>query len=399
MSIIIANRLKEIKPSATLEISALAASMKGEGHDIISLSMGEPDFDTPEHIRNAAILAIGQGKTKYTPADGIPELKEAIVRKFSRDNGLDYSIQNISVGSGAKQVLFNAFMATINKGDEVIIPAPYWVSYPQMVELVGGNSVIIDCGEKEDFKLTPDKLKSSITERTKWLLFNSPCNPTGAVYSYEEIKGLTEVLIEFPQVYIMCDDIYEHLNFMSEPFYTMAQVEPRLRDRILIVNGVSKAYAMTGWRIGYAAGPIELINAMRTVQSQTTSNPCSISQYAAVAALSDKPGDYYCKSFKSRRDLIHTRLSSIEGIECKVPMGAFYIFPNCKGLLGKQQDGGEIISSCSDVAKFFLRVANVAVVPGVAFGAPGFVRISYAASEDKIKEACDRIKGACALLK
>jgi aspartate aminotransferase len=396
----IAQRLGRIKPSPTIAVTNKAAELKAQGLDIIGLGAGEPDFDTPDTIKAAAIDGIKKGATKYTAVDGTAELKKAICAKFKRENGLTYEPKQITVGTGAKQVLYNAMMATLDKGDEVIIPAPYWVSYPDIVELAEGTPVFIECGADAGFKLQPAQLEAAITPRTKWLILNSPSNPSGAAYTHAEMKKLTDVLLNHPQVYILADDIYEHVVYDDFTFVTPAQVEPRLLDRTLTLNGVSKSYAMTGWRIGYAAGPVELIKAIAVIQSQSTSNPCSISQIAAVEALNG-PQDFLkprAEAFRKRRDLVVSRLNAIPGIKCNSPEGAFYVFPSCAGLIGKKTLEGNVIANSNDFAEFLLKQALVAVVPGIAFGSEGFFRISYATSDSILEQACDRIKQACALL-
>lgn len=401
---LIANALSNIKPSPTIAVSMKANELKASGKNIISLGMGEPDFDTPQHIKNAAINAINQGDTKYTAVDGTANLKKAIINKFARENQLSYKVSEVIVSTGAKQVIYNALIATINPLDEVIIPAPYWVSYPDMVLLAGGVPVIAQSSSENNFKITAHELKSKITSKTKWLILNSPSNPTGACYNQDELQSLVEVLIENPHVYILTDDIYEHLIFDDLQFYTLPQIAPQLKDRCLVVNGVSKAYAMTGWRIGYGAGPEKLIKAMSMIQSQSTSSPSSISQAASVEALNGNQ-DYIQqgkKIFQQRRDLVVSMLNKIEGIECNQPNGAFYVFPSCKKLLGKKAviSGVEqIIKDDNDFATYLLEEALVAVVPGVAFGASGFFRISYAASEDFLKDSMSRIAKACEKLK
>ena len=401
---LIANALSNIKPSPTIAVSMKANELKASGKNIISLGMGEPDFDTPQHIKNAAINAINQGDTKYTAVDGTANLKKAIINKFARENQLSYKASEVIVSTGAKQVIYNALIATINPLDEVIIPAPYWVSYPDMVLLAGGVPVIAQSSSENNFKITAHELKSKITSKTKWLILNSPSNPTGACYNQDELQSLAEVLIENPHVYILTDDIYEHLIFDDLQFYTLPQIAPQLKDRCLVVNGVSKAYAMTGWRIGYGAGPEKLIKAMSMIQSQSTSSPSSISQAASVEALNGNQ-DYIQqgkKIFQQRRDLVVSMLNKIEGIECNQPNGAFYVFPSCKKLLGKKTviSGVEqIIKDDNDFATYLLEEALVAVVPGVAFGASGFFRISYAASEDFLKDSMSRIAKACEKLK
>ena len=394
----LATRLQNIKPSPTLQVTAKAASLRAAGQDVISLGAGEPDFDTPEYIKSAAINAIHTGKTKYTSVDGTIDLKQAICKKLKIENNLAYTPKQISVGCGAKQVIFNAFMATLNPGDEVIIPAPYWVSYPDMVVMCEGTPVIVICPAHDSFKLSPESLQQAITDKTKWLILNSPSNPTGAAYSKDEMYGLAQVLLAHQHVNIICDDIYEHIIFDGFEFCTIAQVEPRLYDRVLTVNGVSKAYAMTGWRIGYGAGNPSLIEAMCTIQSQITSNPCSISQAAAAIALTQKPEPFQAEVFSRRRDLVVAMLNEINGIVCQKPQGAFYVFPSCEALIGKTTTDGKKINSCLDFSNFLLEKALVAVVPGEAFGMPNFFRISYATADETLVEACKRIKSACELL-
>lgn len=392
--------LARVKPSPTIAVSNLAAELKAQGRDVIGLSAGEPDFDTPEHIRAAGIAAINEGHTRYTAVDGIPDLKEAICAKFKRDNGLEYTPKQVTVGTGGKQVLYNALMATLNLEDEVIIPAPYWVSYPDMVLLAGGTPVFIEAQLENDFKITPEQLEASITGNTKWFLFNSPSNPTGAGYSREELKALTDVLLRHPHVWILSDDMYEHLAYDDFEFCTPAEIEPQLYDRTLTVNGVSKAYAMTGWRIGYAAGPEPLIAAIRKVQSQSTSNPCSVSQKAAVAALNGTqeflaPNN---EMFVRRRNLVVDMLSAIDGITCPVPDGAFYVYPSITGIIGKTTPGGVEITSDEVFATELLNDTGVAVVFGAAFGLSPNFRVSYATSDALLTEACSRIQAFCAKL-
>ncbi|WP_108482683.1 pyridoxal phosphate-dependent aminotransferase [Oceaniglobus ichthyenteri] len=390
--------LNRVKPSPTIAVTTKAAELRAAGHDIIALGAGEPDFDTPDNIKAAAIAAINEGHTKYTPVDGIAELKSAIVKKFRRENGLTYTTKQVSVGTGGKQILYNALMATLNEGDEVVIPAPYWVSYPDMVLLAGGSPVVAEASLQTGFKLTADQLESAITPRTKWLIFNSPSNPTGAGYSWDELKSLTDVLLRHPHVWVMSDDMYEHLTFGDFSFCTPAQVEPRLYDRTLTVNGVSKAYAMTGWRIGYAAGPVKLINAMRKVQSQSTSNPCSISQWAAVEALNG-PQEFLASNrtvFERRRDLVVAGLNDCAGIRCPVPDGAFYVYPSIAGCIGKTSAGGTLIDTDEAFATALLEETGVAVVFGAAFGLSPNFRVSYATSDADLTEACARIKSFCA---
>lgn len=389
--------LQAVKPSPTLEITRQAAEMRRSGIDVIGLSQGEPDFPTPDHINAAAKAAIDAGQTRYTDVDGTPELKAAIVRKFERDNNLKYATNQISVGTGGKQVLFNALLATLNPGDEVIIPAPYWVSYPDMVRMAGGTPVEVACPESQGFKITAEQLAQAITPRTKWLILNSPSNPTGSGYSAADLRAIGEELLKHPQVYIMTDDMYEHLRYDGWQFATIAAEVPALFDRTLTVNGVSKAYSMTGWRIGYAGGPQPLIKAMATIQSQTTSNPCSIAQAAAVAAL-DGPMDFLQSrndTFQQRRDLCMQALNAIPGISCRRPEGAFYLFPSCSGLYGKKTPDGTVLNNDMDVGKYFLEKASVAIVPGSAFGLEGFFRMSFATATERLEQACERIRQAC----
>ena len=396
----LAESLARVKPSPTIAVTTKAAELKAAGKDVIGLGAGEPDFDTPEHIKQAAKDAMDQGKTKYTAPDGIPELKDAIIAKFKRENGLDFARENISVGTGGKQVLYNALVATLNPGDEVIIPAPYWVSYPDMVLLGGGTPVPVEAGIETGFKLTPDMLEAAITPKTKWLIFNSPSNPTGAGYSREELKGLTDVLMKHTHVWVMTDDMYEHIAYAPFEFCTPAEVEPGLVDRTLTINGVSKAYAMTGWRIGYAGGPAHLIGAMRKVQSQSTSNPSSISQWAAVAALNG-PQDYIResgKAFQRRRDLVVSMLNQCNGIECPMPEGAFYVYPSVKGCIGKTAPSGKKIETDEDFVTELLEVEGVAAVHGAAFGLSPYFRASYATSDAVLEDACQRIQRFCGSL-
>lgn len=390
--------LSRVKPSPTMAISALALELKAAGKDVIGLSAGEPDFNTPENIRAAGIRAIEEGKTRYTAADGIPELKQAVCDKLKRDNGLDYTPAQVSIGTGGKQTLYNALMATLNPGDEVIIPAPYWVSYPDMVLLAGGEPVIVKAGIESGFKLQPEALEAAITPKTRWFIFNSPSNPTGAGYSRDELKALTDVLMRHPHVWVLTDDMYEHLAYGDFAFCTPAQVEPGLYERTLTCNGVSKAYAMTGWRIGYAAGPEVLIGGMRKIQSQSTSNPCSISQWAAVEALNGTQ-DFiprHNEMFVRRRDLVVGMLNEIEGVTCPVPDGAFYVYPSIAGLIGKTSKGGALIDTDEAFATALLEETGVAVVFGAAFGLSPNFRISYATSDAALAEACGRIQAFCA---
>ena len=389
---IISNSLKRIKPSPTIAVTQKARELRAAGKDVIGLGAGEPDFDTPENIKNAAIKAIRGGDTKYTAVDGTPALKKAIIGKFKRENKLNYSPDQITVGTGGKQVLYNTFMATLNKGDEVIIPAPFWVSYPDMVLLAGGKPKIIKCTEQEGFKLTAKKLKKNITKKTKWLILNSPSNPTGAGYTKKEIQNLAKVLLKNKKVFILSDDIYEHVRYDNFNFFTIAQIS-KLKDRTITMNGVSKSYAMTGWRIGYAAGPKDIIKAMGKIQSQSTSNPSSISQAAAVEALNGKQGfiKTRAKAFRDRRNFVVRSLNNIKGINCLTPNGAFYVFPSCKGLLNKKT---KLKNDTSFVQKL-LEKENVAVVQGSAFGLEGYFRISYATSMKNLKKAMSRIKSFC----
>jgi len=393
---IVSNSLKKIKPSPTLAVTQKAKELKAAGKDVIGLGAGEPDFDTPENIKQAAIDAINRGETKYTAVDGTPKLKKAIVEKFRRENKLNYDLNQISVGTGGKQIIYNAMMATVNQDDEVIIPAPYWVSYPDIVLLAGGNPIIIKCSENENFKITPEKLKDSITTKTKWLILNSPSNPTGSCYSEKEIKSLAKVLIENKQVYILSDDIYEHIIYGNFNFFTIAQIK-ELKDRTLTMNGVSKSYAMTGWRIGYGAGPTEIIKAMAKIQSQSTTNPSSISQAAAVEAL-DGTQNFIIersKAFQERRDFVVKSLNEIKGLNCLNPDGAFYVFPNCSKLLNKKDKKGKLLKTDSDFVESLLENNGVAVVQGSAFGLEGYFRISYATSMQNLKDALKKISEFC----
>ena len=393
--------LKRVKPSPTLAVTAKARELARQGKKVISLGAGEPDFDTPENICDAAIKAIKRGETRYTDVDGIPELKAAICEKFKRENGLDYKTTQVHVAPGGKPVIYNAMMASLNPGDEVVIPAPYWVSYPDMVLLAGGTPVFAVGEMATGFKLKPETLEAAITPKTKWLILNSPSNPSGAAYTAAELKALGEVLKRHPQVWILTDDMYEHLTFDNFEYTTIAQVVPELYDRTLTMNGVSKAYSMTGWRIGYAAGPEPLIKAMQKIESQSTSNPCSIAQWAAVEALNG-PQDFIAERaaiFQKRRDLVVAMLNNAKGIFCPTPEGAFYVYPTIKDLIGKQAPSGKIINSDEDFASELLQQEEVAVVHGAAFGLSPFFRISYATSEAVLTEACSRIQRFCASLK
>ena len=389
---IVSNSLKRIKPSPTIAVTSKAREMRAAGKDVIGLGAGEPDFDTPDNIKEAAIEAIRKGDTKYTAVDGTPALKKAIQDKFNRENNLKYNIDEISVGTGGKQVLYNAFMATINKGDEVLIPAPYWVSYPDIILLAGGKPKIVKCEEKDNFKLTPKKLKKAISKKTKWIILNSPSNPTGSAYTKDEIISLSKILLKYKKTYILSDDIYEHIIYDNFKFFTIAQID-KLKKRTLTMNGVSKSYSMTGWRIGYAAGPKEIIKAMAKIQSQSTSNPTSISQAAAVEALNGT--QEFIKersdSFKERRDFVVDSLNNIKGINCLKPEGAFYVFPSCKKLLGKKTK----LKTDKDFVEKLLEQSEVAVVQGSAFGLDGYFRISYATSMENLEKAMGRIKSFC----
>ena len=397
---IIAERLSRIKPSPTIAVSTKARELKAAGRDVIGLGAGEPDFDTPENVKEAAIAAMRRGDTKYTAVDGTPELKAAISEKFRRDNGLDYKPEEITVGTGGKQVLYNAFMATLDPGDEVIIPAPFWVSYPDMALLAEGEPVAVACSQNNHFKMQAEDLEAAITPKTKWLILNSPSNPTGSAYSRQDMKALTDVLVRHEHVWVLTDDMYEHLVYDGFEFTTPAQVEPKLKERTLTVNGVSKAYCMTGWRIGFAGGPAPLIKAMAKVQSQSTSNPSSISQAAAVEALNG-PQDFIAEHnevFKQRRDLVVDALNTCPGLACHRPEGAFYVYPSCAGTIGKKTPDGQTINSDGDFVTYLLEAEGVAAVQGEAFGLSPYFRISYATSTEALEEACARIKRACEAL-
>ena len=389
---IISDSLKRIKPSPTIAVTQKARELRAAGKDVIGLGAGEPDFDTPNNIKNAGIKAIRRGDTKYTAVDGTPDLKKAIIKKFKKENNLKYSKEEITVGTGGKQVLYNTFMATLNRGDEVIIPAPFWVSYPDMVLLAGGKPKIVKCNEADSFKITPAKLKKAISKKTKWLILNSPSNPTGASYTKAEIVKLSKVLTRYKKIHILSDDIYEHISYDKSKYFTIAQIS-NLKNRTLTMNGVSKSYAMTGWRIGYAAGPKDIIKAIGKIQSQSTSNPSSVSQAAAVEALNGTQDfiDERSNAFKERRDFVVNSLNNIQGISCLKPNGAFYVFPSCKKLLGKKNK----LKTDTDFVEKLLEKANVAVVQGSAFGLDGYFRISYATSMEKLKVAMDRIKSFC----
>ncbi|WP_342643535.1 pyridoxal phosphate-dependent aminotransferase [Rhodoligotrophos ferricapiens] len=398
---LIAESLKRIKPSPTIAVTQKARDLKAQGRNIISLGAGEPDFDTPENIKNAAIDAIRRGETKYTAVDGIPELKAAIVSKFKRENGLTYDQSQITVGSGGKQIIYNALMATLNPGDEVIIPSPFWVSYPDIVLLAGGTPVFAETRLEDGFKLQPEILEKAITPKTKWLIFNSPSNPTGAAYSHDDLKRLTDVLKRHEHVWILSDDMYEHLVYDDFQFATPAQVEPELYERTLTMNGVSKSYCMTGWRIGYAGGPKELISAIAKIQSQSTSNPTSVSQWAAVEALNG-PQDFIAEHnviFKQRRDLVVSMLNQAKGLQCPMPEGAFYVYPSCAATIGKTTTRGIVIKTDEDFVRELLEEEGVAVVHGAAFGMSPFFRISYATATSALEDACQRIQRFCASLR
>ncbi|WP_440926666.1 pyridoxal phosphate-dependent aminotransferase [Candidatus Pelagibacter sp.] len=393
---IISDSLKKIKPSPTIAVTQKARELKAAGKDVIGLGAGEPDFDTPDNIKEAAIKAINEGDTKYTAVDGTPALKKAIVEKFKKENNLDYTTDQITVGAGGKHVIYNAMMATLNDGDEVIIPAPYWVSYPDIVLLAGGKPVVMKCDEKQGFKINPSDLEKFITLKTKWIILNSPSNPTGACYSEKDIKAIAAVLEKHKHIYILSDDIYEHVTYEGFKFFTIAQIES-LKDRVLTMNGVSKAYSMTGWRIGYAAGPKDIVKAIAKIQSQSTTNPSSISQAASVEALSGTQ-DFIKKranSFQERRDFVVKALNDIDGINCLNPDGAFYVFPSCKELMGKKDPNGKEIKSDTDFVQSLLENSGVAVVQGSAFGLEGFFRISYATSMENLKKALEKISFFC----
>ena len=396
----ISSRVNNIKPSLTIATNMKAQELKRAGKDIIVLAAGEPDFDTPEHIKNAAIKAINNGFTKYVPGKGTPDLQQAIQKKFKQDNGLDYDLSNITVGVGGKHIIYNAFSATINSGDEVIIPAPYWVSYPDIVILNDGVPVVVECGEESGFKLNPEDLEKNITKKTKWLMLNSPSNPTGSLYSKQELIALGEILKKHEQVYVLSDDIYEKIVYDDHKFHTFAEVCPDLKDRTLTMNGLSKSYCMTGWRVGYAAGPSNVINAMNKVQSQNVSSTASISMAASVEALNGDQSFISSnnESFLRRRNLVVKHLNETPGLSCRTPEGAFYVFASCKGVLGKKTESGKILNSDGDFMDYLLEDVGVAGVQGSAFGLEGFFRISYATSDSILEDACQRIKNACSRL-
>ena len=396
----ISSRVNNIKPSLTIATNMKAQELKRAGKDIIVLAAGEPDFDTPEHIKNAAIKAINNGFTKYVPGKGTPDLQQAIQKKFKQDNGLDYDLSNITVGVGGKHIIYNAFSATINSGDEVIIPAPYWVSYPDIVILNDGVPVVVECGEESGFKLNPEDLEKNITKKTKWLMLNSPSNPTGSLYSKQELIALGEILKKHEQVYVLSDDIYEKIVYDDHKFHTFAEVCPDLKDRTLTMNGLSKSYCMTGWRVGYAAGPSNVINAMNKVQSQNVSSTASISMAASVEALNGDQSFISSnnESFLRRRNLVVKNLNETPGLSCRTPEGAFYVFASCKGVLGKETESGKILNTDGDFMDYLLEDVGVAGVQGSAFGLEGFFRISYATSDSILEDACQRIKNACSRL-
>ena len=398
MSIKLSKNLENIPPSATVTMTQLARELKNQGKDVVSLSAGEPDFDTPDHIKEAAIDAINRGETKYTAVDGIDELKEAIIKKFKNDNNLNFLKENISVAPGGKTIIYNAMMATLNPGDEVIIAAPYWVSYPDIVKLASGTPIIIKAKEENNFKISADDLEKNITKKTKWIIINSPSNPTGEVYSKAELTSLAKVIEKHPDLYILSDDIYEYLLYGgSEKFSTIAEIDPEVAKRTITMNGVSKAYSMTGWRIGYCAGPKKIIDAMRKLQSQSTSNPSSISQWAAVEALNGKKEFLkdWLLSFEERRDMVVDMINSANGLKCLKPKGAFYVYPSCNGIIGKKTPDGRIIKNDKDFAMSLLESKSISVVHGEAFGLSPYFRISYATSMKKLKVACNRIIEFC----
>ena len=394
---IISDSLKRIKPSPTIAVTQKARELRAAGKDVIGLGAGEPDFDTPNNIKNAAIKAIRRGDTKYTAVDGTPALKKAIIKKFKKENNLKFSNEEITVGTGGKQVLYNAFMATLNKGDEVIIPAPYWVSYPDIVMLAEGKPIYVKCDVSQDFKLTASQLEKYITKKTRWLMLNSPSNPTGSVYTYDELKSLSQVLLKHPNVLVLTDDIYEKIIYDEIKFDTIASVEPKLKDRVLTLNGVSKAYCMTGWRLGYCGGPKEIISGMNKIQSQSTTSTSSISMAAAVEALGGNQDliNKHNIQFKKRRDLVVKKLNAIPGISCDTPPGAFYVYPNCSGVIGKNTPDGKIIKTDEDLMNYLLESEGVAGVHGEAFGLSPYFRLSYATNEETLIEACNRIERAC----
>jgi len=401
MNDILSQRLKKIKPSLTVSINVKANALRAEGRDVLVLAAGEPDFDTPRNICEAAIKAMNEGQTRYVPGKGTPALQQAIVDKFKRDNNLSYNLDEIMVGVGGKHIIYNAMMATLNPGDEVIIPAPFWVSYPDIVMLAEGNPIIVKCDASQDFKITPEQLENNITNKTKWLMLNSPSNPTGAVYSFNELKALSEVLLKHPNVLVLTDDIYEKIIYDDGVFSTIASVEPKMKERTLTLNGVSKAYCMTGWRLGYCGGPREIIAGMNKIQSQSTTSTSSISMAASVEALSGDQEfiNLHNIQFKKRRDMVVENLNQIDGINCSIPPGAFYVYPSCEGIIGKKTSAGNTINTDEDFMNFLLESEGIAGVHGEAFGLSPYFRLSYATDEKTLADACNRIERACNNLK
>ena len=401
MNDILSQRLKKIKPSLTVSINVKANALRAEGRDVLVLAAGEPDFDTPQNICQAAIKAMNEGQTRYVPGKGTPALQQAIVDKFKRDNNLSYNLDEIMVGVGGKHIIYNAMMATLNPGDEVIIPAPFWVSYPDIVMLAEGNPIIVKCDASQDFKITPEQLENNITNKTKWLMLNSPSNPTGAVYSFNELKALSEVLLKYPNVLVLTDDIYEKIIYDDGVFSTIASVEPKMKERTLTLNGVSKAYCMTGWRLGYCGGPREIIAGMNKIQSQSTTSTSSISMAASVEALSGDQEfiNLHNIQFKKRRDMVVENLNQIDGINCSIPPGAFYVYPSCEGIIGKKTSAGNTINTDEDFMNFLLESEGIAGVHGEAFGLSPYFRLSYATDEKTLADACNRIERACNNLK
>lgn len=401
MNDILSQRLKKIQPSLTVSINVKANALRAEGRDVLVLAAGEPDFDTPQNICQAAIKAMNEGQTRYVPGKGTPALQQAIVEKFKRDNNLSYNLDEIMVGVGGKHIIYNAMMATLNPGDEVIIPAPFWVSYPDIVMLAEGKPIIVKCDASQDFKITPEQLENNITNKTKWLMLNSPSNPTGAVYSFNELKALSEVLLKYPNVLVLTDDIYEKIIYDDGVFSTIASVEPKMKERTLTLNGVSKAYCMTGWRLGYCGGPREIIAGMNKIQSQSTTSTSSISMAASVEALSGDQEfiNLHNNQFKKRRDMVVENLNQIDGINCSIPPGAFYVYPSCEGIIGKKTSAGNTINTDKDFMNFLLESEGVAGVHGEAFGLSPYFRLSYATDEKTLADACNRIERACNNLK
>lgn len=401
MNDILSQRLKKIQPSLTVSINVKANALRAEGRDVLVLAAGEPDFDTPQNICQAAIKAMNEGQTRYVPGKGTPALQQAIVDKFKRDNNLSYNLDEIMVGVGGKHIIYNAMMATLNPGDEVIIPAPFWVSYPDIVMLAEGKPIIVKCDASQDFKITPEQLENNITNKTKWLMLNSPSNPTGAVYSFNELKALSEVLLKYPNVLVLTDDIYEKIIYDDGVFSTIASVEPKMKERTLTLNGVSKAYCMTGWRLGYCGGPREIIAGMNKIQSQSTTSTSSISMAASVEALSGDQEfiNLHNIQFKKRRDMVVENLNQIDGINCSIPPGAFYVYPSCEGIIGKKTSAGNTINTDEDFMNFLLESEGMAGVHGEAFGLSPYFRLSYATDEKTLADACNRIERACNNLK